>query len=401
MGQINLDSSKIMIKKDILFVTLNWSNIGGSQKRAQILNRNFSKFLITNYLSLNNYLENKSNKNNVVSKLSRILSYRKILNQYKIVVTFSPLPSLISLFSNTYNITVITGSSLHYKDSNILSRLYWGIFLEPLIYIFSKKIVPAAPHLIPFYIRKTYLNKKVNLINGLIDINEIDNKSYDNKISNNIPSQKDLERYICISSAITKHKAVIDFLKIYAEYRAIMHDKSLNLIIIGEGPLLNDCFELCKNLNLQFQFDDQGNKNKNINNIIFTGHLESPYSVIKNCSLFVMPSFYEGLSNQLLEAIYSGIPIIASDCPGNKFVYDEIAKDDFKYINSKYLQLIPAINNKDNQVKWLKYLVNHTKNFNKGKYKTKKNIIFKFSLEHNFPKWKELISDMVHDKYLK
>ena len=37
-----------------------------------------------------------------------------------------------------------------------------------------------------------------------------------------------------------------------------------------------------------------------------------------------MPSFHEGLSSQLLEAIYTGIPIIASNCPGNNFVYKEI-----------------------------------------------------------------------------
>ena len=112
-----------------------------------ILEQNFSKFYNTKYIFLNKYLANKNNKN----FLSRILSYRKLLKEYKIIITFSTLPSLISLFSNAYHITVITGSSLHYKDASILSRLYWSLILEPLIYIFSNKIVPAAPHLIPLY----------------------------------------------------------------------------------------------------------------------------------------------------------------------------------------------------------------------------------------------------------
>ena len=388
-----------MIKKDILFVTLNWSNMGGVQKRAMILDRNFSKLYKSKYISLNNYLDTKNNSNGFLSKLLKIFSYRKLLKEYKVIVTFSTLPSLISLFSNAHHITVITGSSLHYKDSSILSRIYWNILLEPLIYIFSKKIVPAAPHLIPFYIRKTFLNKKVNLINGLIDINEIDNNNNNSNYNEikNLPSPKELKRYICLSSSIIKQKGIIEFLKIYSKYRSIMHDKSLNLMIIGEGPLLDDCFKLCESLDLKFQFNYLG-KNANNNYVIFTGHLENPFSVIRNCDLFVMPSFYEGLSNQLLEAIYSGIPIIASDCPGNRFVYNEIYKDNYEYINSNYLQLLPAINSKANQLKWLKYLVKHTKNINIENYGNRKKIIFKFSLEKNFPKWKKLISDVLKEK---
>ena len=178
-----------------------------------------------------------------------------------------------------------------------------------------------------------------------------------------------------------------------------MQDESLNLIIIGAGPLLEDCFKLCQALNLNFQFNNLNkNKKNNNNNIVFTGHLENPFSVIRNCGLFVMPSFYEGLSNQLLEAIYTGIPIIASDCPGNKFVYNEIYKDDCKYINSNYFQLLPAINSKAGKLKWLKHLISHTKNFKIGKYKNGKKIIFKFSLENNFPKWNKLISDIYKER---
>ena len=384
------------MKKDILFVTYNWTKMGGVQKRAMILEQSFSKFYNTKYIFLNKYLANKNNKKDL---LSRIFSYRKLLKEYKIIITFSTLPSLISLFSNAYHITVITGSSLHYKDSSILSRLYWSLILEPLIYIFSNKIVPAAPHLIPFYIKKTYFFKKVNFINGLIDINQIDNKSCDHNIMKNLPPPKQLRRYICLSSAIIKQKGIIDFLKIYSKYKIIMKDRALNLIIIGEGPLLQDCFELCKNLKLKFEFNPLSkNKINSIsNNIIFTGHLDNPFSVIKNCRLFIMPSFYEGLSNQLLEAIYSGIPVIASDCPGNKFVYKEIYNDNLKYIKSNFLKLLPAINSKDNKKKWLKHLINQTENFNVENYKDGKKIIFKFSLENNFPKWKKLISNTLNE----
>ena len=73
-----------------------------------------------------------------------------------------------------------------------------------------------------------------------------------------------------------------------------------------------------------------------------------------------MPSFHEGLSNQLLEAIYSGIPIIASNCPGNMFVYSEILKENEDYIKSNFLKLLPSIRNIKIKKAWTKELIFYT-----------------------------------------
>ena len=77
-----------MKKKDILLVTLNWSSMGGSQKRAMILDKNFSKLFTSKYISLNKYLDNQNNNQNFLSK---IYSYRKLLKEYKIIVTVEKL----------------------------------------------------------------------------------------------------------------------------------------------------------------------------------------------------------------------------------------------------------------------------------------------------------------------
>ena len=44
---------------------------------------------------------------------------------------------------------------------------------------------------------------------------------------------------------------------------------------------------------------------------------------LKNAKLFVFPSYHEGMSNMLLEAASVQIPIICSDIPGNKQVFDD------------------------------------------------------------------------------
>jgi glycosyltransferase involved in cell wall biosynthesis len=47
------------------------------------------------------------------------------------------------------------------------------------------------------------------------------------------------------------------------------------------------------------------------------------FEMIRESSLFVFPSFNEGMSNMLLEVASLGIPIICSDIPENMAVFDK------------------------------------------------------------------------------
>ena len=54
------------------------------------------------------------------------------------------------------------------------------------------------------------------------------------------------------------------------------------------------------------------------------GFVQNPYPYMKHASLFVLPSRWEGLPTVLVEALYLGAPIVATDCPGGS---REILKD--------------------------------------------------------------------------
>ena len=54
------------------------------------------------------------------------------------------------------------------------------------------------------------------------------------------------------------------------------------------------------------------------NQLFFMGFRYDVYRFMKSCDIFVLPSFREGLSNALLEAMASRIPIIASNIPVHK-----------------------------------------------------------------------------------
>lgn len=57
-------------------------------------------------------------------------------------------------------------------------------------------------------------------------------------------------------------------------------------------------------------------------NVIFTGFRDDISHVLSETNIFVLPSFSEGLSNALMEAMASGCACIASEVGGNRFLIE-------------------------------------------------------------------------------
>jgi len=80
---------------------------------------------------------------------------------------------------------------------------------------------------------------------------------------------------------------------------------SLNtvLVLVGTGPLLDECKKLVVDLKLE-------------NRVFFLGLRNDVFTLIKSVDIVVLSSHYEGLSLACLEGMASGKPFIASDVPG-------------------------------------------------------------------------------------
>ncbi len=93
---------------------------------------------------------------------------------------------------------------------------------------------------------------------------------------------------------------------------AVFDLENIRLDIVGDGNLRNKLENLSAKLNL-------GNK------VFFHGNI--PHNQLKsfyqNADVFVLPSLNEGMSNSLLEAMASGLAVIATDTGGTK----ELIKD--------------------------------------------------------------------------
>jgi glycosyltransferase involved in cell wall biosynthesis len=76
------------------------------------------------------------------------------------------------------------------------------------------------------------------------------------------------------------------------------------LQIIGDGPLRGDLTRLAERLDLA-------------GHVQFVGQTDQVLEYLQQADVFVLPSRGEGMSNALLEAMACGLPVVASDIPGN------------------------------------------------------------------------------------
>jgi glycosyltransferase involved in cell wall biosynthesis len=85
----------------------------------------------------------------------------------------------------------------------------------------------------------------------------------------------------------------------------LKHVPSARLILVGNGPVYSKLAGLADELNVSKY-------------ISFLGQQDSVMDIMAQCNVFVLSSVAEGLSAVILEAFHVGIPVVASDIPGNR-----------------------------------------------------------------------------------
>lgn len=76
------------------------------------------------------------------------------------------------------------------------------------------------------------------------------------------------------------------------------------------------------------------------------GALKESYKYIKAFDVFVLPSRYEGLSISLLEALFAGIPILATNVGGNSEIVNHDARQLYELNNyNEFIKKLLIIKN--------------------------------------------------------
>lgn len=84
------------------------------------------------------------------------------------------------------------------------------------------------------------------------------------------------------------------------------------LWLVGEGPLRDELWEMISDYDLRYR-------------VCLPGVFDDVGDILAAADLFVLPSYEEGLSLALLEALAMGLPAVLSDIPGNHLAAEQFA----------------------------------------------------------------------------
>lgn len=85
---------------------------------------------------------------------------------------------------------------------------------------------------------------------------------------------------------------------------AKLRNEKIKYVLCGQGPLETELRELAKELDVE-------------NQVKFLGFRKDVPDLMKVADLFAFPSYREGLSLSLMEAMASGLPVVCSEIRGN------------------------------------------------------------------------------------
>jgi len=239
---------------------------------------------------------------------------RKLIkeNEYDLSHSFFTFPcGLISLFLKWQKkipfIVSLRGSDVPGYNERF-ALLYF--FLKPLSRLIWKKslAVIANSQGLKDLALKTNPKQKIGVICNGIDTDQFNGGSSTPIMGVELPPDK----FIITTGAsrITARKGIKYLLEAMA--KLLPEYSNVHLKLMGEGDEKENLEKMSKELGIE-------------KNVEFVGRVprEDTAPFYREANIFVLPSFNEGMSNAMLEALASGLPLIATDTGGTKELLED------------------------------------------------------------------------------
>ncbi|MDP6095833.1 MAG: glycosyltransferase [Gammaproteobacteria bacterium] len=233
------------------------------------------------------------------------------------VVTISHLEG-----PNFANMLTVMGGRRVLFVHNRISKSYPGHGVrDKVMRYLCKRLYPQASGVVavsPGIGRELVQSLGVESSRILVLPNPVDIKAIEHAATKHYGDYRDLlcrERYLVSVASLTRQKNHQLMLRVYERLISNSQDcTSVQLILLGDGPLRSELQDLCQQLGLHF-FDAQENDGFDSEaKVYFLGFQQNPYPLISRAQLLLMTSRWEGLPIALLEAMSLGIPGVVSDC---------------------------------------------------------------------------------------
>jgi glycosyltransferase involved in cell wall biosynthesis len=253
-----------------------------------------------------------------------------------------------------------------FNDSQNLTMKTVIVFLEKVTAIITTKIVCVTSLDIEKGIKKGIGHRnQYTIIRSGIDLKKYLNGTISKNIIRKSLNINDNEFVIGTVTRFSLQKSPLDTILSFSDVinKGYKHAK---LIMVGDGPLLNDSKILTQKLSLTEK-------------IIFTGIRTDIPEILKSLDVFVLSSLWEGLPRVIIQAMASGIPVIATNIDGNS----EIIKNGISGILTEPKQpiqmsdaIIHLIENPNDRVNFVENAKQHLIEFDENKMVEETQILY-------------------------
>jgi glycosyltransferase involved in cell wall biosynthesis len=284
---------------------------GGKERQLFVLSSNLIqrgydisiltlKYTENNYISEYNFDSARINligSGRIIQQFARFKSIVELI-QPDLVFSWDFQTSLFNLFFyRKFNYKFINGSIQH------------GVRL----FRFTQFLRSNVCWLSPYIVANSYSGLKANNIrltkNVFVLYNGIENKFYNSLSWNEIQylRSKLLPGYIIkpglVYISIANFVPYKDYFTVFKALKELKKEYNFYYIIIGGGPLKKE-------------IETSINENELSENAILTGKINNVEEYLKMSDIMIHSSRGEGISNAILEGMYAGLPIIATNVGG-------------------------------------------------------------------------------------
>ena len=292
------------VKKKVVLHIVNSNIFSGLEKVAieiiKNLENEYDLYYVTKDGPIIKYLEQNEVKRIKITKVS-IREIRRICKEYK--------PDILHV--HDYTATIISAMSL--IKVPIISHLHnnspWIKTLHPysfallLASLRCKKILIVSDSIEKEYMFKRFIKKKFINIGNPVSVENIRKK---------VKSWNNKKYDICFSGRLNISKNPLKFIRIISKVKE--YNPSVNVLMLGDGELKDECERLIVDLQLQ-------------KNIEMKGFVEEPYEFMSQAKIFCLTSNWEGYGLVTFEALALGLPCIVSTVGGLINIVDEECGD--------------------------------------------------------------------------
>jgi len=219
-------------------------------------------------------------------------------NRFDIVHVHSPLSPPIKLFlplvSTIHSSLLGDAQNMEVVDvKSLATKLQaWSVghrLISELIK--NSDLVTTVSNAVSYELRKYYAGNIQPVVIG----NGVDERSF-------IPAEpQNTGNYVLYVGRLTYKKGLFDLLKC----ATLLRMTNISFVLAGEGELYAKLRKQVRDIGLQ-------------DRIRFEGHVNTKdlIRLYQNASVFVFPSYYEGLPTAILEAMSVGLPVVATHVGG-------------------------------------------------------------------------------------